>query len=76
MSLIQKNPDKYATSISFLKERGPMLYAHAYSIKSVDNYSVNIVNPLNTSKEVKLLKPDFLDNCSEMIMLDTSKKNK
>jgi len=76
LSLIQKNPDKYATSISFLKERGPMLYAHAYSIKSVDNYSVNIVNPLNTSKEVKILKPDFLDNCSEMIMLDTSKKNK
>jgi len=74
LSLIKKNPNKYAATTSFRHEKGPMETAHSYSIRNVDDYSVTVVNPYDSSKDEKILKPIFLGNCADINLLDTTQK--
>jgi len=65
---VQENPKTFAATAAFLYNKKPMYSGHAYTVKSVDDYYVTLINPWYTSKEKKVLKSDFIQNCNEIIL--------
>jgi len=43
-------------------EETELINTHGYSVKSVDNDTVTIVNPWDTSKEIRISREDFVEN--------------
>lgn len=66
LSKIQNNTGKYTASVSFKQHKGEMVTNHAYSIMMVDKDYVIIVNPWDSSKEIKIKRKDFIDNYEEI----------
>lgn len=78
LTLIQQNPGQYACSVTFQEDNRiathPIYDHHAYTVTSVDNAYVTIVNPKNSSRELKVTRNDFISNYRGMILFDTKTK--
>lgn len=73
LALKADEPDRYAASVSFKQTKNSMIEDHIYAIKSVNDSFVVLVNPQDTSKEIKIHYNDFLDNCSMITLCDMNK---
>lgn len=71
----QDNPEDYAGTCSFKKDDtsitdGRIVDSHVYSIKSVDEENVYIVNPWDSSKTIAYPRDKFVDNLNELSLTD------
>lgn len=69
------NPDDYAVVCSFKGEDdsvtdGKIRDSHVYSIKSVDDENVYVVNPWDTSKTITYPRDKFMANVNDISMTD------
>lgn len=73
---IQQNPDKYAVTAGFLmkNKEGKITGGHAFSIKSVDDKFVYLVNPWDSANVVKLTREQFMEKARSMEMADMDPK--
>lgn len=70
LTMKQNQPYRYAMVITFGKNEGEKYTKHGYTLKSVDNASVTIINPWDSSKEIKMDKKDFMDSCNGIYSCD------
>ncbi len=69
------NPEDYAGTCSFKKDDtsitdGKIVDSHVYSIKSIDDENVYIVNPWDSSKTITYPRDKFVDNLNELSLTD------
>ena len=72
---LQNNPDDYAVVCSFKGEDesitdGTITNKHVYSIKSVDDDNVYVVNPWDTSKTITYPRDEFMENVNDISLTD------
>lgn len=65
-----ENPNKYVMTCNFKQRKNGLYINHAYTVKSVDNEYVTLINPHNTSKEEKIPIKDFYDNIKSLTFLN------
>lgn len=70
LALKADEPDRYAVAVSFKETKGLMVEDHIYAIKSASESFVVLVNPWDTTKEIKIHYNDFVDNCSMITLCD------
>lgn len=68
LSAKQYHFDDYIAGVCFKSNKDEMKMGHGYSIKKVDADFVTIIDPWDSSKEIKVSKKDFIDNWSEIVM--------
>lgn len=74
----QDNPEKYAGTCSFKADDtsitdGKIVDNHVYTIKSIDDENVYVVNPWDSSKTITYPKEDFMSNLNELSITDLDK---
>lgn len=75
LDMIQKNPEKYAATTSFIfKKNAHITNGHYYSIRAVDKNNVYLFNPWDSSKLLKMKKSNFINNCEEIDFCDPTQK--
>lgn len=73
--------DSYAATVSFKEEDtasvtgGKIVTNHAYSVISVDNDNVYVVNPWHADQVITYPKEDFINNTKRFSITDLSKDN-
>lgn len=67
---LRKNPKAFANVVDFKNNKKNIIKAHAYTITSVDNKNVTLINPWDTKNKVKISKKDFIDNCNAFLVLN------
>lgn len=75
LTLMQKNSGKYACSVGFQEDHGISGHAivdrHSYTVESIDNNYVTIVDPHNSSKKINITRNDFISNYRHIILFNT-----
>lgn len=66
---MQKNQNDYALICNFKKAKNGLYIHHAYTIKEINNDSVILINPQNTSKPESIKIEDFYENVSSITTL-------
>ncbi len=70
-------PGIYATNCAFKKNsfsQPELRKGHSYAVKRVTEDHVFVVNPWNSSKEIKIPKKEFLKNLEELSIVDMKKE--
>lgn len=62
LSLFQNGQDQFAGTVSFKSKNGYMRPEHTYSIKSVDDAYVTLIDPNNTKENIQISRKDFESN--------------
>lgn len=75
LNMMQKNPKSFAAIAHFKEKKDGVITHHGYSIKSVDDEYVTIINPWDSKKEIKIKKKDFLNNVDELAAIEGEKVN-
>ena len=75
LSKFQNNPENYAAVCSFKADDesitdGTIVDKHVYTIKSVDDDNVYVVNPWDTSKTITYPREQFMKNVNDISMTD------
>lgn len=75
LSKFQNNPENYAAVCSFKADDesitdGTIVDKHVYTIKSVDDDNVYVVNPWDTSKTIPYPRERFMKNVNDISMTD------
>lgn len=75
LSKFQNNPENYAAVCSFKADDesitdGTIVDKHVYTIKSVDDDNVYVVNPWDTSKTITYPRERFMKNVNDISMTD------
>lgn len=77
LSYIQKNSQNVVATTYFKNDVNKEIVSyHEYSIKKVDNDHVELINPWDSEKIIKIKKEDFIKNCAGFDICDLSKKDK
>lgn len=72
---VQNNSEDYAATCSFISDDtsitdGKIVDNHVYSIQSVDDDYVYVVNPWDSSKTISYPRDKFVDNLNELSLTD------
>ncbi len=75
LTKFQNNPENYAAVCSFKADDesitdGTIVDKHVYTIKSVDDDNVYVVNPWDTSKTITYPREQFMKNVNDISMTD------
>ncbi len=75
LNKFKENPEDYAFVCSFKSKdssipNGEIVNSHVYSIKSVDDENVYVVNPWDSSKTITYPKDDFMKNVNDLSLTD------
>lgn len=81
LKIMQNNPKSYAAVVTFKEQSlfnevfNGLTENHAYSIKSVDDKYITVINPWNNKEETKIKRKDFLKNIEAIAVIDGEKVN-
>ena len=67
---MQNNPEKYAATCNFRKQKNGLYVRHAYTIKNVDEKFITLINPHNSAKEEKIPINEFYKNINSLTYLE------
>lgn len=74
LTLKEKYPHKFAMTTVFKEEKGQMLTDHGFAISKVEKDFVTIIDPHDTSKEIKIPKREFVENVYMITSCDMKQK--
>lgn len=68
----QKDPKRYADTVIFKETKEDMRSDHGYTLKKVDREYITVIDPHDTSEEIKIKRKDFVDNTDLIYECDMS----
>lgn len=67
---VTRNPDRYASTVSFSWEVGQIPRKHECTVVSADDRTVKLIDPNDSSKIVTVSRSEFMKNVHLMSMID------
>lgn len=74
LDLKEKHPQRFAVTAGFKLNKGQMISDHTFAVKKVEKDFITVINPWDSSKEIKIPKQDFLENIFNVVVCDMEQK--